>query len=195
MFLFLFSSIQLSHKHIKTGQFIGHKWGSYYEIDPKSGKLNVCTETPEEVLNIEPKIDDLVNSANSKNETTTTTSTTTENNTNEEKTNEQSNENTAEQIDDKNYKALPSQSNAQTLSTEQIMEMKGDGVSTSKLVQSLVESSATFKDRTEWSKKKYILKKRKRHTEIWWTVKPSAFALAEHYFDGKSDKIRFEKEL
>jgi len=156
--------------------------------------LNFCTETPEEILNSDPKVDDLVAAASASN------SNQNENNNNNNEQEEQSNNNNNNftennndsKQDDSHYKALPSQGNAQTLSTDQIMEMKEKGISTSKLVHSIVQSSTTFNDRTEWSKKKYILKKRKRHTEIWWTVKPSAFSLADHYFfDGKSDKIRF----
>jgi hypothetical protein len=175
-------------------------------MDSGGGKLILCEETPIEVLNSDPNVEELISNKNTENinkiennnnHNNVNDTSNAINNNNEEIPNENttnSNITKQEQItttekDDKKYIALPSASNAQTLSQDEIMNIKKQGLSSSHLVQSLVKNSATFKDRTEWSKKKYVLKKRKRHAEIWWVVKPTPASLGEHYFTTKSDKI------
>lgn len=51
---------------------------------------------------------------------------------------------------------------AQELSEQEILSMKASGVDGSQIVTALVESSKTFKARTEYSQEKYLARKQKK---------------------------------
>ncbi len=50
----------------------------------------------------------------------------------------------------------------QKLSERDIQQMKQSGVDGDKIVKALVENSASFKEKTEFAKKKYIAKKKNK---------------------------------
>ena len=50
----------------------------------------------------------------------------------------------------------------QKLSKEEIMSLRGEGKAGDEIIKQLVENSATFEDRTEFSKAKYLKKKKKK---------------------------------
>lgn len=79
---------------------------------------------------------------------------------------------------------------SQKLSRDDIMTMKAEGVKGKDIVDQLVENSATFKDRTEFSQAKYKNKKRKKHTTRISILKPTTRLIAEMYYHAKgSSKI------
>lgn len=51
---------------------------------------------------------------------------------------------------------------SQKLSRDDIMSLRQEGVEGETIIQEIVDNSATFKDRTEYSKAKYIKKKKKK---------------------------------
>jgi tRNA (adenine-N(1)-)-methyltransferase non-catalytic subunit len=62
----------------------------------------------------------------------------------------------------KNNKELVDDNTAQQLTSEQISEMKRKGVDGEKIIQALVEGSTTFQKKTEFSKQKYLRKKKQK---------------------------------
>ncbi|ETN70013.1 eukaryotic initiation factor 3, gamma subunit [Necator americanus] len=53
----------------------------------------------------------------------------------------------------------------QKLSQEDVLSLKGQGISASELVSKLVEGSKLFNTRTEYAKSKYIRRKTKKHSD------------------------------
>lgn len=51
---------------------------------------------------------------------------------------------------------------SQKLSRDDIMSLRQEGVEGETIIQEIVDNSATFKDRTEYSKAKYIKKKKRK---------------------------------
>ena len=51
---------------------------------------------------------------------------------------------------------------SQKLSRDDIMSLRQEGVEGETIIQEIVDNSATFKDRTDYSKAKYIKKKKKK---------------------------------
>lgn len=52
--------------------------------------------------------------------------------------------------------------NAQKLSATEILKMRNEGKSSNQIIQALVTNSATFSEKTEYAKQKYIKKKKTR---------------------------------
>lgn len=78
---------------------------------------------------------------------------------------------------------------SQKLSRDQIMSLRDEGVAGEEIVQELVENSATFKDRTEYSKAKYLKKKKKKYLAQFIALKPTTRLLTEMYFIKSPNKI------
>ncbi|VDO60022.1 unnamed protein product [Heligmosomoides polygyrus] len=53
----------------------------------------------------------------------------------------------------------------QKLSQEDVLSLKGQGITAGELVSKLVEGSKSFSSRTEYSKSKYIRRKTKKHSD------------------------------
>ena len=77
----------------------------------------------------------------------------------------------------------------QKLSKDDIKSMEKDGVSGTDIIQGLVENSATFRNRTEYSKAKYVQKKKKKYVPQFMVLAPTARLLVEMYFFKNSQKI------
>lgn len=86
------------------------------------------------------------------------------------------------------HKQLTAEHN-QKLSKEDIQSMEKDGISGNEIIMELVENSSTFNERTEYSKAKYVQKKKKKYVPQFMVLKPSARLLAEMYFFKNSGKI------
>ncbi|XP_057308812.1 tRNA (adenine(58)-N(1))-methyltransferase non-catalytic subunit TRM6-like [Hydractinia symbiolongicarpus] len=78
---------------------------------------------------------------------------------------------------------------SQKLSKDEIMSLRDTGKTGEEIVQTLVDNSATFKDRTEFSKAKYIKKKKKKYLAQFVALRPCARLLAELYFFKNPNKI------
>uniref|UniRef100_A0A0K0D1H5 tRNA (adenine(58)-N(1))-methyltransferase non-catalytic subunit TRM6 n=1 Tax=Angiostrongylus cantonensis TaxID=6313 RepID=A0A0K0D1H5_ANGCA len=70
----------------------------------------------------------------------------------------------------------------QKLSQEDVLNLKGQGITASELVSKLVEGSKSFSSRTEYSKNKYIRRKTKKHSDRVLILKPTIRLLACSYY-------------
>lgn len=68
-----------------------------------------------------------------------------------------------ESSEDADNRNLVDTGTAQALSAEEIEEMKKSGVEGTKIIKALVEKSASFKQKTEFSQQKYLKKKQQRY--------------------------------
>lgn len=86
------------------------------------------------------------------------------------------------------HKQLSEEHN-QKLSKEDIQSMEKEGISGNEIIQELVENSSTFNERTEYSKAKYVQKKKKKYVPQFLVLRPSARLLAEMYFFKNPGKV------
>ena len=86
-------------------------------------------------------------------------------------------------------RSLQDSSDNQKLSKEDIYAMREEGVSGQKLVDKIVENSATFKEKTQFSQQKYISKKKKKHLALFQVLRPTTRLLAEMYYNKGPLKI------
>lgn len=77
----------------------------------------------------------------------------------------------------------------QKLDKKTIMGFREEGMAGEKIVEKLIENSATFKDRTEFSQAKYLKKKEKKYMQHFVALRPTARLLCEMYFKRAPDKI------
>ncbi|XP_066920374.1 tRNA (adenine(58)-N(1))-methyltransferase non-catalytic subunit TRM6-like [Clytia hemisphaerica] len=77
----------------------------------------------------------------------------------------------------------------QKLDKKTIMGFRNEGMEGEKIVEKLIENSATFKDRTEFSQAKYLKKKEKKYLQHFVALRPTVRLLAEMYFNKAPDKI------
>uniref|UniRef100_UPI00358E069E tRNA (adenine(58)-N(1))-methyltransferase non-catalytic subunit TRM6 n=1 Tax=Myxine glutinosa TaxID=7769 RepID=UPI00358E069E len=78
---------------------------------------------------------------------------------------------------------------SQKLSTDDISNLKEQGLQGKEIVQQLVRNSSTFQDKTEFSQDKYIKKKKNKY-ELTLTVhKPTCRLIAEMYYARNPSKI------
>lgn len=77
----------------------------------------------------------------------------------------------------------------QKLTKDDIMSLQDEGASGKEIIQELIENSSTFNDRTEFSKKKYLQKKKKKYVPQFIALKPTARLLSEMYFSKNPQKI------
>uniref|UniRef100_A0A1X7UZN4 tRNA (adenine(58)-N(1))-methyltransferase non-catalytic subunit TRM6 n=1 Tax=Amphimedon queenslandica TaxID=400682 RepID=A0A1X7UZN4_AMPQE len=78
---------------------------------------------------------------------------------------------------------------SQKLSHEEIHQMKKDGMSGQEILESVVQGSSSFKDRTKFSQEKYVKKKYKRHSHVLSIIKPTTRLIAQYYYAKGPSKI------
>nr|CCA25085.1 tRNA (adenineN(1))methyltransferase noncatalytic subunit trm6 putative [Albugo laibachii Nc14] len=83
---------------------------------------------------------------------------------------------------------------AQKLSSESIAELRSQGATGKEIIEALVENSATWKDRTEFSKQKYLRKKQTKYMPRVHILKCTAESLCKTYRLKNPDKIRYLRE-
>jgi len=77
----------------------------------------------------------------------------------------------------------------QKLNREDIMSLEKEGVSGTEIIQELVENSSTFHERTEFSKAKYVTKKKKKYIPQFIVLKPTTRLLSQMYYFKNPGKI------
>nr|CDJ88781.1 Eukaryotic initiation factor 3 domain containing protein [Haemonchus contortus] len=80
-----------------------------------------------------------------------------------------------------NVELKPAQA-LQKLSQEEVLNLKGQGITAGELVSKLVEGSKSFSTRTVYSKSKYIRRKTKKHSDRVLILKPTIRLLAQSYY-------------
>lgn len=73
---------------------------------------------------------------------------------------------------DKSNKDLLDDGTAQKLSKEDIEKLKGEGLQGTDIIEKLVENSATFSAKTEFSQDKYKRKKQKKYCAVLLLCRP-----------------------
>nr|XP_053637344.1 tRNA (adenine(58)-N(1))-methyltransferase non-catalytic subunit TRM6-like [Cherax quadricarinatus]XP_053637345.1 tRNA (adenine(58)-N(1))-methyltransferase non-catalytic subunit TRM6-like [Cherax quadricarinatus] len=71
---------------------------------------------------------------------------------------------------------------SQKLTPEEIIQLKGSGLTGKEVIQTITENSTTFKDKTVFSKEKYVNKKQKKYGEIITIHRPSIRLLSNMYY-------------
>ena len=68
---------------------------------------------------------------------------------------------------------------AQSLTKENILSMKDDGVTSQEIMMKLIENSATFSSKTEFAQQKYVRKKANKYTDYIQILKPNLRLITE----------------
>jgi len=97
-------------------------------------------------------------------------------------------ENDTEKKDNRHIDDLTNAEN-QKLKKEDIESMEEDGVTGNDIIQKLVVNSSTFNERTEYSKAKYVQKKKKKYVPEFLVLKPTTRLLVQMYFFKNPGKI------
>ena len=90
---------------------------------------------------------------------------------------------------EKNNARLVDDGRAQKLSHEDVEELKEKGVTGEALVEKILENSATFEAKTEFSQEKYKRKKQKKHCTALVLCRPCAQTICEAYFQKSLARI------
>ncbi|XP_012835735.1 PREDICTED: tRNA (adenine(58)-N(1))-methyltransferase non-catalytic subunit trm6 isoform X1 [Erythranthe guttata] len=88
-------------------------------------------------------------------------------------------------------RALVDNNTAQTLTGEDIDEMRRKGVTGDEIVEALIANSATFDKKTAFSQEKYRIKKQKKYAPRILVRRPFARSICEAYFKKQGEKIGF----
>lgn len=109
------------------------------------------------------------------------------------KTSLQDNEdqNDHEKADNKDNRALVDNNTAQNLSSEEILQMRREGISGERIVEALIANSATFQNKTAFSQEKYKRKKQKKYVPRVLLRRPFTRSICEAYFNKWPEKIGF----
>ncbi|XP_009613532.1 uncharacterized protein [Nicotiana tomentosiformis] len=91
----------------------------------------------------------------------------------------------------KDNRAIVDNNTAQSLTSEDIDEMRRQGAKGDEIVDALIANSATFEKKTLFSQEKYRIKKQKKYAPRVLVRRPSARSICEAYFKKHPDKIGF----
>ncbi|KCV67928.1 hypothetical protein H696_05654 [Fonticula alba] len=78
---------------------------------------------------------------------------------------------------------------SQDLTQDDILKLKGEGVSGAELIDAIIAGSKTFAEKTEFSQAKYIKRKQERHLRTIQILKTSLMNVAEHYYTRHPSRI------
>eukprot|EP00002_Diphylleia_rotans_P017905 TRINITY_DN3473_c0_g2_i5.p1 TRINITY_DN3473_c0_g2~~TRINITY_DN3473_c0_g2_i5.p1 ORF type:complete len:175 (-),score=46.40 TRINITY_DN3473_c0_g2_i5:154-678(-) len=95
----------------------------------------------------------------------------------------------AEDAGDGTNQFIVDDNQSQKLTPEDIQRMKDEGTSGAKIIQALVENSASFQSRTEFSREKYIRRKQKKYLNIVTILRPSIQLIQQVYFTKNPSRI------
>ncbi|GER26603.1 tRNA (Adenine-N(1)-)-methyltransferasenon-catalytic subunit trm6 [Striga asiatica] len=88
-------------------------------------------------------------------------------------------------------RALVDNNTAQSLTGEDIDDMRRKGATGDEIVEALIANSATFEKKTAFSQEKYRIKKQKKYAPRVLVRRPFARSICEAYFKKHADKIGF----
>lgn len=179
--------IKMTRAKLKEKDLIGHKWGSFFRI--KNDKLE--TYLPQEEFN-----PDLLKEIEEEEEIEKKEGELDEDSKKEELDGTEENEDEGgEELEEKNEKSEKKQkkttSTVQKLSSQNITQMRQQGKSGNQIIKALVENSTTFAIKSEFSKEKYISRKKKRHDIYYQVLRPSSKTVHEAFFEFSPSKIGF----
>ncbi|KAL0325857.1 UNVERIFIED_CONTAM: tRNA (adenine(58)-N(1))-methyltransferase non-catalytic subunit trm6 [Sesamum radiatum] len=88
-------------------------------------------------------------------------------------------------------RAIVDNNTAQTLTGEDIDDMRRKGATGDEIVEALIANSATFEKKTAFSQEKYRIKKQKKYAPRVLLRRPFARSICEAYFEKHAEKIGF----
>eukprot|EP00850_Spirogloea_muscicola_P016400 SM000132S26915 [mRNA] locus=s132:303816:308600:- [translate_table: standard] len=94
-------------------------------------------------------------------------------------------------MQDKDNRSLSDTNTAQALTEDDILRMRREGTTGGEIVQALVENSATFNAKTEYSQEKYRVRKQKKYAPRVTVRRPTANSLCAAYFLKAPSKTGF----
>ncbi|TNN20773.1 tRNA (adenine(58)-N(1))-methyltransferase non-catalytic subunit TRM6 [Schistosoma japonicum] len=106
-----------------------------------------------------------------------------------------SHENNVDEIELKDNRNIKGSPGNQKLSGSSIEELRRNGVSGQDILDQLIEGSATFEQKTQFSQQKYLKKKKNRHLSLFSIERPHARMFFEIYNNVRPEKclgLRFE---
>lgn len=84
----------------------------------------------------------------------------------------------------KDNRNLNDNSSNQKLSREQIEALKND-LDGEEIIEKLIENSDTFNTKTEFSKQKYLKKKKEKYLAVFQVLQPNSRTLCDYFMQGK----------
>ncbi|KAG2378292.1 hypothetical protein C9374_008435 [Naegleria lovaniensis] len=78
---------------------------------------------------------------------------------------------------------------SQTLTQDQILELKKQGVEGKEIINKLIEGSKSFQVRSQFSQQKYLKRKKKKYLNYFRVIDPSAYDICDFYFAKNPEKI------
>ncbi|CDP07406.1 unnamed protein product [Coffea canephora] len=91
----------------------------------------------------------------------------------------------------KDNRELMDNNTAQSLTGEDIDELRRKGASGVEIIEALITNSATFEKKTSFSQEKYRLKKQKKYSPRVLLRRPTARSICEAYFKKRPEQIGF----
>lgn len=81
--------------------------------------------------------------------------------------------------------------NSQKLTHAEIEDMKKDqSVASSCIIQKIAENNASFDRKTEFSKAKYIKRKRNKFAKMFYPIKPTMHSMCDYYFSKNPERTK-----
>lgn len=96
-----------------------------------------------------------------------------------------------EKADNKDNRALVDNNTAQNLTSEEILQMRREGISGEQIVEALIANSSTFQKKTAFSQEKYKRKKQKKYVPRVLLRRPFTRSICEAYFNKWPAKTGF----
>lgn len=90
--------------------------------------------------------------------------------------------------DKKDNRFFENDNSSQKLTTVEIKKIKEEGLTTKEIIETLVENSSTFDQKTVYSQEKYLKKKQEKYSNFIRIYKPNAATLCDMWFSQCSQK-------
>ncbi|CAO3630787.1 unnamed protein product [Cunninghamella blakesleeana] len=94
-----------------------------------------------------------------------------------------------------NNQTIVDEGQVQTLTQEQVEQLKLDSISgklqSEEVIQRIVDAHKEFDKKTEYSKYKYVERKKKKFMKMFTPVRPTLYSITDYFFNKNPDKIKF----
>ncbi|KAF0974766.1 hypothetical protein FDP41_006240 [Naegleria fowleri] len=91
--------------------------------------------------------------------------------------------------DEEKLNRLIDDNRSQTLTQDEILELKKQGVEGKEIINKLIEGSKSFQVRSQFSQQKYLKRKKKKYLTYFKVIDPSAYDICDFYFIKNPEKI------
>ncbi|CEJ02829.1 hypothetical protein RMCBS344292_16823 [Rhizopus microsporus] len=95
---------------------------------------------------------------------------------------------------DANNQLIIDDTTVQKLTQEEVLKLKEEGLkgalNSEEIINKMIASHAEFDKKTEFSKAKYIERKKKKFMKLFTPIRPTLFSIAEYFFNKNPEKIK-----